>query len=203
MTAVAENKAPQRREGCRAWYPVAASTTIYEGTLVYINASGYAVADDALGLQPFVGVAIEAADNGSGSAGDKKVEVWTSGVFPMVSSGQTQASVGLPVFGVDNQTVQLANTLASYVGVCVEYVSATAIMVQINIPRGIIRVPQAVNNVHNTTPTIAELTTSFGAPASMGRGFIGTVDDNDGDAISYIVWTTDAGYYYVIGTKAA
>lgn len=203
MTAIAENKPPVRREANRAFYPVAASTTIYEGTLVYLNASGYAVADDGAGLQQFAGVAIEAANNGSGSAGDKNVEVWLTGVFPMVSSGQNQASVGLPVFGIDNQTVQLANTLASYVGIVDEYISATSIMVRINAARPVMRAPQAVNNVHNTNPTIAELTVSFGAPASLGRGFIGTVDDNDGDAISYIVWTTDAGFYYVIGTKAA
>jgi len=62
---------------------------------------------------------------------------------------------------------------------------------------------QAVTQVHDTTPTAAELVTSFGAAATLGRGFIGTVDDNDGDAISYIVWTTDASFYFVKGTKAA
>jgi hypothetical protein len=62
---------------------------------------------------------------------------------------------------------------------------------------------QAVNNVHDTTPTNAELVSSFGTVASHGRGWIGTVDDADGDAISYIVWTSDASYYFVKGTKAA
>jgi hypothetical protein len=62
---------------------------------------------------------------------------------------------------------------------------------------------QAVNNVHDTTPTAVELASSFGAAASLGRGFIGTVDDNDGDAISYIVWTSDASFYFVKGTKAS
>jgi hypothetical protein len=66
-----------------------------------------------------------------------------------------------------------------------------------------LRTLQAVNNVHDTTPTLAELTTSFGDPATLGRGFMGTVDDNDGDAISYFVWVTDASYYWVKGTKAA
>lgn len=65
-----------------------------------------------------------------------------------------------------------------------------------------LRTIQAVNDVHNTTPTKAELTTSFGDPATIGRGFVGTVDDNNGDAISYIVWASDANYYFVIGTKA-
>lgn len=66
-----------------------------------------------------------------------------------------------------------------------------------------VNVKQAVNNVNDTTPTAAELTTSFGAPATLGRGFIGTVDDNDGDAINYLVWTSDASFYFVKGTKAS
>jgi hypothetical protein len=61
---------------------------------------------------------------------------------------------------------------------------------------------QAVTNVNDTTPTKAELTTAFGDPASIGRGFIGTVDDNDGDTNGYIVWASDANYYFLKGTKA-
>lgn len=66
-----------------------------------------------------------------------------------------------------------------------------------------VRTKQAVNNVHDTAPTIAELTISFGDPATLGRGFIGTIDDNDADAISYIVWVSDASFYFVKGTKAS
>jgi hypothetical protein len=64
-----------------------------------------------------------------------------------------------------------------------------------------VRTFQAVTNVHDTAPTQAEMVTAFGAVP--GRGFIGTIDDNDGNAISYICWSTDASYYYVIGTKGA
>lgn len=60
-----------------------------------------------------------------------------------------------------------------------------------------------MNDVHDTAPTITELTTSFGDPATLGRGFIGTVDDADGDTNSYIVWVSDASFFYVKGTKAA
>jgi hypothetical protein len=64
-----------------------------------------------------------------------------------------------------------------------------------------IRTFQAVTNVHDTTPTQAEMVTAFGAVP--GRGFIGTIDDNDANAISYLCWSTDASYYFVIGTKGA
>lgn len=61
---------------------------------------------------------------------------------------------------------------------------------------------QAVTNVNDTTPTKAELTTAFGDPTTIGRGFIGTIDDADGDTNGYIVWASDANYYFLKGTKA-
>lgn len=73
----------------------------------------------------------------------------------------------------------------------------------LNASVGGLRTVQAVNQVHDTTPTAAELTTSFGAVATLGRGFIGTVDDNDGDTNGYIVWASDASFYFVKGTKAS
>jgi len=63
-----------------------------------------------------------------------------------------------------------------------------------------IRTIQAVDNVNDTTPTNAELDTAFGS--ATGRGFIGTIDDNDADTIGYIVWSTDASWFFIIGTKA-
>ena len=65
-----------------------------------------------------------------------------------------------------------------------------------------VKTKQAVNNVHDTIPTAAELTTSFGAPATLGRGFVGTVDDADGDTNGYLVFTSDASFYYLKFTKA-
>lgn len=65
-----------------------------------------------------------------------------------------------------------------------------------------IRTKQAVNNVHDTAPTKAELTTSFGDPATLGRGFIGTVDDADGNTNGYLVYTSDADFFFLKFTKA-
>lgn len=65
-----------------------------------------------------------------------------------------------------------------------------------------LKVKQAVTQVNDTTPTAAELTTAFGNPATLGRGFVGTVDDNDGDTNGYIVWCSDASFYFIKGTKA-
>lgn len=60
----------------------------------------------------------------------------------------------------------------------------------------------AVNNVNDTTPTAAELTTSFGAPSAAGAGFVGVVNDNAGGVNSYIVWTDGTSFFYLKGTKA-
>jgi len=65
-----------------------------------------------------------------------------------------------------------------------------------------VRTKQSVANVNDTTPTAAELTGTFGSPATLGRGFVATVDDADGDTNGYIVWTSDASWYWLKGTKA-
>lgn len=61
---------------------------------------------------------------------------------------------------------------------------------------------QSVAN-YSAPPTDAELDAAFGTPATLGRGFIATLDDNDADTDSYIVWTSDASWYYIKATKAA
>lgn len=68
-------------------------------------------------------------------------------------------------------------------------------------PEGV-KTKQAVNNVNDTTPTKAELTTSFGNPLTLGRGFIGTVDDADGNTNGYLVFTSDADFFFLKFTKA-
>lgn len=65
-----------------------------------------------------------------------------------------------------------------------------------------VRTKQAVTNVNDTTPTKAELTTALGDPATVGRGFIGTVDDADGNTNFYLVAASDADYFFVKLTKA-
>jgi len=67
---------------------------------------------------------------------------------------------------------------------------------------GSISVKQAVNNVNDAIPTKTELTTSFGNPVTLGRGFIGTVDDADGNTNGYIVWCSDTDFFWLKGTKA-
>lgn len=65
-----------------------------------------------------------------------------------------------------------------------------------------IRTKMAINNVNDTTPTAAELTTSFGTPAAVGTGFVGVVKDADTDTNCYVVVSNGVSYYYLKFTKA-
>jgi hypothetical protein len=63
----------------------------------------------------------------------------------------------------------------------------------------LVRVAQSVANVTEAAPTDAQLDSAFGTPAVLGRGFIGTVDDNDGSTASVLCWTTDSAWFHVVG----
>lgn len=65
-----------------------------------------------------------------------------------------------------------------------------------------VRTKQAINDVNDTTPTAAELTTSFGAPATVGSGFVGVVKDNDADTNCFVVVSNGTSYFYLKFTKA-
>ena len=133
--AVTANQLIKRADRRRGNYPVAASTHIYEGTLVFL-AAGYAAAViGATGANLFGGVAIDEEDNSGGSAGDLNVECWTKGVFNLKGSGFSQASVGKPVYATDNYTVNVLGT-GVRIGKCVGYVSATEIRVLIEVEHG-------------------------------------------------------------------
>ena len=103
----------------------------------------------------------------------------------------------LPVVKYEGLNTNKAAVLGSTLAVT----GATTLSGLVNAGTAGLRTFQAVTNVHDTTPTQAEMVTAFGAVP--GRGFIGTIDDNDGNAISYICWSTDASYYFVIGAKGA
>lgn len=66
-----------------------------------------------------------------------------------------------------------------------------------------IKTIQAVTDVHDTVPTAANCVTAFGAAATVGRGFIGTIDDADADARGFLVFASDASYYFIAATKCA
>lgn len=141
--AVTANQLIKRQDGCKASYPVEESTHIYQGTMVFENAAGYAVGGTATGVNGFVGIAVGEADNSSGADGAINVEVWTEGDFELVGSGFTQADVGSLVYAEDNFTIGVEISSASVpVGRVVGYVSSTVLVVRI-CPTGVGALPVA------------------------------------------------------------
>lgn len=90
--------------------PVAAATTIYQGSLVAVNTAGYAVPASATASLIVIGVAETAKDNSAGSAGDLSV-VARRGAFYFANSSTTaavsDAHVGRPCYAVDDNTVAI------------------------------------------------------------------------------------------------
>jgi hypothetical protein len=98
--------------------PVAASTRIFAGSLVCVNALGYAVpAADTAGLL-FAGVATAQADNRTGGLGALSVVVRRRGRFRFNSaSALDQSALGARVYAADDQTVAVAGDVANDVPV--------------------------------------------------------------------------------------
>lgn len=108
MAALTKDRNTKRRDGVQFSDPVAASTRIYAGSIVCLNAAGNAVPGSTSATLKARGVAQEQVDNSSGSAGDKRVET-RRGVFPFANSASadeiTRADIGAIAYIVDDQTV--------------------------------------------------------------------------------------------------
>jgi hypothetical protein len=124
MSALTRDRATPYREGIEVEYPVTANTKIYAGSLVCVNAAGYAVpAADTSGYR-FAGVALEQVDN---SDGGKNVRLRRAGVFEFDAGSISQDMVGAPMYAADDHTFDDAAgpTNDIKVGLLVRYVSAT------------------------------------------------------------------------------
>lgn len=132
MTALSADRKTNYREGVEMEHPVAAAVTIYAGSLVCLDASGYATPGaDAAGVK-FLGVAQESADNSSGSAGDVNVRVRRKGVFYLAASGMALTDVGTAAYVADDQTVAKSTSNSVACGKIVQWVSATEVGVDVD-----------------------------------------------------------------------
>lgn len=194
------------RHGTRTKVPVAASKHLYENTLVFANTSGFATDVVSLWVNEFLGLLVKDVDNSSGAAGDLAAEIETGGAVLLTGTGFTQATVGKPIYATDNYTITADPTAANcYVGICEEYVSTTQVVVRLNASKGrqSARTAQSVADVHDSVPTAAQCAAAFGAAASLGRGFLGSIDDADGDLHHYLISVSDASFFFVLLTKCA
>lgn len=146
MTTLAMDTPRDYELGERNELPVAATTTIYEGAAVGMNA-GYARplnAGDA-----FVGFAKRKAAN-VGAAGTLRIEVQDRGklLLPITSAAITD--IGKAVYASDDNTFTFTATGNSYVGRVIRWVSTGYVVVAFN----------------TRTATLAGLTDSSGGTAS-------------------------------------
>jgi hypothetical protein len=122
------------REGVETEFAVINADIIYGGSLVCVNAAGYALpGSDTAGLT-FVGIAQERVDNSLGSAGDKNVIVRRRGLFRMTfHTAISIANVGDKVFIYDDESVDVTANVTHkiFCGIIATYIDTTHAWVDI------------------------------------------------------------------------
>ncbi len=140
MALSANNRLTSRGTGRLRAFKVAASTHLYQGGVTSLRreagaGAGYAKvpATNATTTEESVGVAYGEADNSSGAAGDKTVEVHIEGEFVLSFPGETltQADVGAKAYATSDNVLTLTATNNAYVGRITEFVSGTSAFVDI------------------------------------------------------------------------
>lgn len=129
--ALAADTPSETEAGVYADLPVAATTTIYEGSAVGDNGSGYMRA--LVAGDPFRGFAVRKADNSSGSTGAINVHIIQEGRIVGTFSSIAITNVGDDVYMSDDATFTLTAGSNSYVGKLVRYISATSGVVAFSI----------------------------------------------------------------------
>lgn len=108
MTAASASRDARGMPGDVYKAGVAASTTIYKGTLVGYNSSGYLEPKDASG-NVFAGVALEDGV-GTTTAGETEIKIARKGAFEMVFGSAAITYLGDEFYVVDDQTIATSGT---------------------------------------------------------------------------------------------
>lgn len=89
---------------------VAATTQIFRGSFVRIDAGGDIVPCASTSTEPCLGIAMENVDNDPGADGDKTCQVLMGAVIQHIVASATKANIGDAVFTSDDQTLLLTAT---------------------------------------------------------------------------------------------
>lgn len=137
MTAVAADRITEKKVLGLKSYPVAATAKIFAGSMVAIDADGFAVpASDTAALR-VVGVATHTIDNTAGADGALNVNVESPIIARYAATSITQAMVGQMMYVVDDQTFDdTLGTNGVKAGRLVEFISATEGWIEIR-PAGV------------------------------------------------------------------
>ena len=108
MALTAPRRTPQKYPGTGYSRAVAAGARIFQGGIVCLSATGFAIAGTAAATLKADGMAKETIDNREGADGALRVEI-ERGVFPFGNSAGadevTIADIGMIAFVVDDETV--------------------------------------------------------------------------------------------------
>lgn len=191
----------------RNWGGLAANETLYAGTLAFWNAAGYLASVTASGANRFAGI-VPYQVVGTSVAGAVKSDLITEGLFQLVGSGFSQASVGKTAYATDNWTITTTKSPAAVpIGTIVEYIASNAVVVEIEVlhlaqaiayqpivveidcetgqggDTAVTLIPAAMNqNGLAFRGAFGLITEDFGG-ASQDQGII-TIEDSDGNAIA-------------------
>lgn len=195
-------------------FPVAAATTIYGGSLVAMNASGYAVPASADTSLKVFGVARKQAVNtvaaGYGSAGDLTVEAVCGSWWLANGDSITAADIGKLCYAMDDQTVSKGTGagLRPPVGKIVGYSSTLGVAVSVGQPSlwdadDVIEPPDQVKIVRArnvVNGNIADLTAyTVASNAAVNDATLNVA----GDVVLLVAQSTAAqNGLYVVGTVA-
>lgn len=109
MTALTANRATPTSLTRHRNFPVAASVTIYNGSIVVLDSSGYARPGRVSTTDRVLGVATQQVTSGT-TAGAVTVNVDSGAIARFGNSGSiATAHVGLPCYVLDDQTVSLTD----------------------------------------------------------------------------------------------
>ncbi|MGE4323982.1 MAG: hypothetical protein AB7E60_13265 [Sphingobium sp.] len=116
MTAIAAHRTKTRQRAGDQFVRKMGAVKIHGGTIVMLNATGFATSGATATGQIADGVAMETVDNSGGAAGDKSIRT-EKGVFCFENSTAadaiTIADIGDNCYIVDNQTVAKTDGSAS------------------------------------------------------------------------------------------
>lgn len=132
MTALTKNS-PRTKVGLghRFRDPLAANTRIFAGSMVALNATGYAIRAVTTATR-IRGVALAEADNSTGAAGAVGVDI-ERGAFLLANDSAnpvTRAHIGDTVYVVDDNTVGSSATSTIAAGKCLD-VTPEGVVVEI------------------------------------------------------------------------
>jgi predicted RecA/RadA family phage recombinase len=131
MPLTADLELEMRNPGEPRSITMAASQTIYKGSLVSTNAAGYAVPGTDTASEICVGIAVAKATSGT-TAGVDRVDVYMSGCFKLVGTSLEAADTMKLLYISDNGVViDGAATNDIPVGIMIEMISATSAWVEI------------------------------------------------------------------------